>query len=107
MRSRTLRLPANDCTILRAAKRSFGEFALPVMSIVSSLMLSEMFVLLSEGSRRSAASILARSSLALGCTGLSAPALAFLSVEVNGFAAGAVFVAPAADSGFSISAGFG
>ena len=73
------------------------------MSMVSSLMFSEMFELLSDGSRRRAASIFARSSSAPGWTGLSAPALA-LGAAASGFGAGAgVFVAPAEDSGLSMS----
>src|SRR5262245_10535539 len=74
------------------------------MSIVSSLILSVRAALLSEGSRRSAASILARSSSAPGWTGLSAPALAFGS-GANGLGAGVALLAPTADSGLSMSAG--
>src|SRR4051794_13209274 len=52
MCSRTLRLPAKLITRRRAAVRSFGVFAVPVTSMVSSLTATTMFESFSDESLR-------------------------------------------------------
>jgi hypothetical protein len=54
MLSTTRRLPANDCAMRFASSRSFAEGAVPLNSMLSSVTLTEMFVLVSVGSLRNA-----------------------------------------------------